>query len=257
MREITYYDISPLAAASANGTVSGNIQGFSNLRNLFAEELTYRSIQTCEHNHTILDGTHREFAKDENIALWSTQQSQGQTREFPQSLTLNVTFGGYHSSPGITFRFDTQNNNWCDKLNIKWYKDGNLLSSKTFEPDCIFYPCYNKVELYNKVTVEFIRMNFPGRFLKIEEILFGTIRVFHDCDLENVTINEGFDPSGRTLYINSANFTIITSGSVSEKLGDVAKISAGFGDDITGQIEKLTLYLGSKNIRARGIIRSE
>jgi len=42
-----------------------------------------------------------------------------------------------------------------------------------------------------------------------------------------------------------------------EKIGDIVNIATGFDDNsfISGQIEKLTLRLGSRNIKARGIIR--
>jgi len=214
-REITYYDVSPYAALSANGKAeSGKTQGFSDVRKLFAENMEYRSIQTCEHNYTILDGTHREFEEGENIALWSKQQSSAATRLLPASVTLDVTFGGLQSSPGITFYFDRQNNIWCDMVRVKWYKDSNLLSDKTFYPDSAAFSYHNKVDLYNRVTIEFIRLNMPGRYLKVEALYFGILRVFGDGDLENVTINEGFDPTGRTLYINSANFTVNTKDPV-------------------------------------------
>ena len=210
-REITYYDVSPYAALSADGGTDNNkVQDFSEIQKLFAENVTYRSIQTCEHNYTILDGAHREFGKHENIALWSKYQSLNPSRLLPGSVTLEVTFGGLQSSPGIAFYFDTQNNVYCDMLRVKWYKDNSLLSDETFYPDSAVFSCHNKVELYNKVTVEFTRMNMACRYLKIEAVLFGIVRVFGDSDLENVTINEGFDPTGRTLFINSANFTINT-----------------------------------------------
>jgi hypothetical protein len=210
-REIIYYDVSPYAALSAQGVAeSGKAQGFSDVQKLFADNMIYRSIQTCEHNHTILDGTHREFEKSENIALWSIPQSSAVTRLLSGGVTLDITFGGMQSSPGITFYFDIQNNSWCDMLRVKWYKNSSLLSDKTFYPDSTVYSCLNQVDLYNKVTVEFMRMNMPCRYLKVEAVLFGILRVFGDSDLENLTLNEGFDPTGRTFYINSANFTINT-----------------------------------------------
>ena len=211
-REIIYYDVSPYAALSANAATGiGEAQEFSEVQKLFAENMIYRSVQTCEHNYTVLDGTHREFEFDENIALWSTEQSLENSRILPGSVTLDVIFGGLQSGPGIAFFFDTQNNNRCDMLRVKWYKDNNLLADEIFEPDSAVYSCHNKVELYNRVTVEFMRMNMPRRYLKIEAVLFGIVRIFGDGDLENLTINEGFDPTGRTLYINSANFTINTN----------------------------------------------
>ena len=213
-REITYYDVSPYAALSARGEIlsgGGQIQDFSDLRKLFAENITYRSIQTCEHNYMILDGEHKEFSETgEDIAAWSIEQSLYLSRMLPQSVKLDISFGGLQSGPGIAFYFDIKNNIWCDMLRVKWHRDNNLLSDRTFYPDSPAYSCENKVDLYNRVEIEFMRMNMPRRYLKLEAALFGLVRVFGDGDLENITINEGFDPTGRTLYINSANFTVNT-----------------------------------------------
>ena len=214
-REITYYDVSPYAASSANAAANQDkVQNFSVLHKLFAENINYRSIQTCEHNHTILDGEHKELAKDENIALWSKDQSLYSSRLLPESVMLDISFGGLQSSPGIAFCFDAQNRVWCDMLRVKWYNNGTLLSDMTFYPDSAVYSCHNKVDLYNRVAIEFMRMNMPRRYLKLEAVLFGIVRIFNDGDLESLTINEGFDPTGKTLYINSANFTINTKDPV-------------------------------------------
>ena len=151
-----------------------------------------------------------EFGENEDIALWSRQQSAVGTRYITPGITLDIYFKGVQSSPGISFFFDVNGNNWCDMLRVKWYRDGVLLSDKAFYPDSAVYSCVNKVDLYNRVTVQFVRMNMTGRYLRLEAVLFGIIRVFGDGELENLTINEGCDPTGRTTYINSADFTVNT-----------------------------------------------
>jgi hypothetical protein len=83
-----------------------------------------------------------------------------------------------------------------------------LLSDRTFYPDAIDFTCINRVELYDRIVIDFMRMNLPDRFLRVEHILFGIVRVFGDGDLESLAINEGYDPTGRTLFINSADFTV-------------------------------------------------
>lgn len=211
-REITYYDVSPFAASSA--TVQKNlneIQAFSQPEKLFEKDIVYKKIQTCEHNYTVLDGTHIEFSDGENIALWSKTLSANSTRLLSQSVTLDISFGGLQNSPGLTLTFDEQSNTWCDTVNIKWLGNNNtLLSEKNFYPDSPVYSCINRVDLYNRVQIKFTRMNLPYRYLRLESVMMGIVRVFTDGELENLTINEGFDPTNRTMFINSANFTINT-----------------------------------------------
>jgi len=213
-REIKYYDVSPFAALSAKATASNNLQGFSNVQNLFDESLQFRSIQTCEHNYVVLDGTHNAMKQSETIAVWSSQQSRLSDRYLPQAVTIDITFGGLQSSDGISFVFDPDNNGYADTVYAIWYSGTTVLSYKVFSPDSPEYSFENSVNYYDKISLSFITLNMPYRFLKIEAIYFGLVRVFGDHELESLTINEGFDPTANSIYINSMNFSINTKDPV-------------------------------------------
>ena len=211
-REVIYYDVSPFAALSASGRAT-NITDFSDVSKLFKENQVFRSIQTCEKNYTVLDGTHCGFVNDErkepeNIALWNTAQNSLPSRELPFIVTLDVSFGGLQSSSGIAFYFDRENNVYCDCLNVKWYRGSTLVSDRDFNPDSAIYSCINDVEFYDRVQVTFRRLNMPYRYFRLEAVIFGIVRFFADDSLESLTINEGADPTGRSIYISTAEFTI-------------------------------------------------
>ena len=211
-REVIYYDVSPFAALSAVGSAD-NIMGFSDIPVLFLEKRVFRSIQTCERNYTVLDGTHSAFADndgDEQIAMWSAAQSRFPSRDLPAAVTLDVRFGGLQSSPGISFYFDRANNGYCDRLRVRWFRGNILLDDKEFNPDDTIYSCVNQVDFYDRITVTFIRLNMPYRFLRVEAVIFGVIHFFRDNTLESLIINEGADPTGRSIYINSTEFAINT-----------------------------------------------
>ena len=204
-----YYDVSPFAALSAEGSAT-NIAEFSDIPKLFRENQVFRSIQTCEKNYTVLDGTHSGFADDESVALWNTAQSLFPSRNLPAAVTLNVAFGGLQSSPGIAFYFDRQNNVYCDRLTVRWLRGNALVAEQEFHPDSPVYSCFRQVDFYDRVQVVFHRLNMPYRFLRVEAVIFGIVRFFTDENLESLAINEGFDPTGRSIYINSVDFTINT-----------------------------------------------
>lgn len=214
-REVIYYDVSPFAALSAEGSAT-NIADFSDISKLFKENQVFRSIQTCEKNYTVLNGTHCGFHDDEpeNIAFWSNKQSLFPSRNLPEEAMLEVKFGGLQSSPGIAFYFDRENNVYCDWLNVRWFRGSTQIDSKDFYPDSVIFSCLNKVDLYDRIQVKFHRLNMPCRYLRIEAAIFGIVRFFADNSLENLTINEGVDLSGRSIYINTAKFTISTKDPV-------------------------------------------
>ena len=217
-REVIYYDVSPFAALSAQATTGNNVASFSEPERLFKENQVFRSIQTCENNYTVLDGTHSAFGdsedEPENIALWSRAQSLHPSRELPGVVELDVRFGGLQSSPGIAFYFDRDNNNYCDWLSVSWYRGGALVSAGDFRPTGPVYSCVRQVEHYDRVRVRFRRLNMPHRYLRVEAVIFGIVRFFSDDSLEGLMISEGADPSGRSVYINSAHFTVNTQDPV-------------------------------------------
>ena len=178
------------------------------------ESQNFRSIQTCERNYTTLDGTHNAFADDETVAMWSTTQSRLPSRDLPSTVTLDVRFGGLQSSPGISFYFDRANNVYCDRLRVRWFRGNTVLADREFNPNDTIYSCVNQVDFYDRIVVNFFRLNMPYRYLRVEAVIFGVIHFFRDNTLENLTINEGADPTGRTIYINSTEFTINTRESM-------------------------------------------
>lgn len=164
------------------------------------------SIVTLESNGWALDGK-RRFLTDQRPAFWSVQQSgEDGTFETPPSIRLEL--GNLYSSVGITFEFDTSTGDYCSSVTIKWYRSGKLLAEKEFHPDRPNYFCYRKVEFYNRVDIQFNATHVPGRYAKINHIIFGCVRHFFRDELRSVKIIERINLISTDVSVNTMDVKI-------------------------------------------------
>ena len=103
----------------------------------------------CEMYQTLLDGTSMPVpsypSKFTYLGLWSKQIS-GEDGLFESPIVLEMIAGGQFVSQAISFNFDIYNGIFCNKLNIKWYRDDELLSNLDFYPNAAQYSCENQVK---------------------------------------------------------------------------------------------------------------
>lgn len=207
---IRYGNVAPDAKENFEASTADKLP-FVNLGQLQSENLGFQNYANpCELYQTLLDGNAVVFPENpqsENMGLWSSSVS-GADGAFanPPVLTLE-TEGAKFSSQGLTLTFDTDNNIFCNSLNIKWYRDNYLLESAVFAPDSAFYYCQKEVEAYNKVVIQFNRLNMPYNRLKVRAIDYGQVVFLQSDELKNVNLIQEIDPISENLIINVCDFT--------------------------------------------------
>ena len=184
---------------------------FSDLSQLQRDGLTFKNIvNPCELYSTVLDGSAIPLPSDTtnvNIGWWSEQIS-GEDGTFAQPIEITFVADEVFTSSGITLSFDAQNNTFANYLNIKWYNGDTLLSSMDFYPDTFFYFCPNKVEYYNKVVINFYKLNMPYNRLKVRAIEYGMKITFYGNELRNVSLAQEVDAISSKIPINTGNIVI-------------------------------------------------
>jgi len=208
--EIKYNDVAPGAKENFHANTA-DILPFVHLEQLQEDNLNVKNYANpCELYQTLLDGRVEEFPykpQYENMGLWSKSVTAANgTFKTPPVLTLE-TSGGRYSSQGLTLTFDTDNNIFCNSLNVCWYRDNELIANIDFTPDNPFYYCRYAVEAYNKVVITFNSLNMPYNRLKLRAIDYGYITFFGADELRNVNIIQEIDPISENLIINTCDFT--------------------------------------------------
>ena len=172
-------------------------ESFVELSNLQKYDLSFPNFgNPCELYQTLLDGTAKvipSLTEPEDFGWWSIQTSDEQG-QFETPITLILEAEQKYSSQGITLTFDTNNGIFSNDLNIKWYRDEELISSKDFFPDTPLYFCDNLVQFYNNVEITFYKMNMPYNRLKLNAIDYGNILKFTPKEIRGVKLIQELNP---------------------------------------------------------------
>ena len=172
---VKYKDIAIDAKENFDPSVSDQ-SAYSNILLLKQENVDYKDLSNpCEFYNFALDGNETPLEEDfeqENFGLWSEQFSN-ENGEFTTPISLVLTSSELFSSVGLSLTFDTDNNYFPTLINIKWYRDNELLEDVDFEPSNAIYFCDKRVDYYNKVEITFYRYCIPFNRLKLRAIDYG------------------------------------------------------------------------------------
>lgn len=188
-------------------------QDFIHLDDFKLEGVTPPQSATTEKNYWRLDGTFETFPDNpQNISwgLWSKQMAN-ESGVFETPIVLNLNFSGLHSTVGVSFEFNPYGEDWCNDLNIKWYRDSALLYDIDFFPDRWNFSAFQNVENFNKIVITFNSMTKPYRFLKLQNVIYGILKYFESGEIVSGKISEVADITGASLPYNKLNFTVWSS----------------------------------------------
>lgn len=183
--KIIYKEIPIGAAEGAEVTAQGQTQG-SVLALLPFGNDDRKEYATGEHNMWVLNGTKAVY-NGEQYAFWSEALSDDECY-FNNPPEITLTLDNYYGSAGVDVDFGTSS--FCYEIELLWYRDGELISQKTFYPNELKYYCENKVENYNKITLRMLRTAFPRTRARVNGIYFGMARTFYRDQLRSVKMTQ-------------------------------------------------------------------
>ena len=110
--------------------------------------------------------------------------------------------------------FDTYRNNYPQQMNIKWYNNNTLLADVDYVVDNSTFFAQQNVTAYNKIVVSFNNMNKPYTYLKISDILDGTVIDFFDDEIIESSVIEEISINGEELPINILDVSILAKSDI-------------------------------------------
>lgn len=242
---IRYGDVAP--EAKENFVPIANESKFNTIAQLQQYNLNFPNYANpCELYQTVLDGTASAFPSvpdQANLGLWSERISNDSgffvnENGKKEPIILTLTSDGQYSSQGLTFTFDTYNQIYPTHINIKWYRNGQLIVDDgksmniDFYPDNAYYFCRNKVNNYDKVVVEFHSLNMPKNRLKLRVIDYGYGTFFYGDELRNVNLIQEIDPISTQISINTADFTLDSKSSMEYSFQAKQPLSVYFNGEL-------------------------
>lgn len=164
-------------------------------------------VNPCEKYSVILDGSGISLPKeknDVNLGIWSEQIS-GEDGYFENPIVLYLNSKEYYTSSGITLNFGDI---FPSLVNVKWLRDTQIISDKTFEPNSSTYFFNNAVSHYNGLIFEFVKMSLPFNRLKMHSIEYGIGVVFYGEELTSANVIQAVNPISSQIEINTFDFTL-------------------------------------------------
>lgn len=207
--KITYGDIAVGAKQNFQPQTEDK-EGFVNFDQFKKNYYFPNYVNPCEYCFALLDEASAPFpddAESAKLGLWSKQLAD-ESGNFTTPIVLELTANDLYTSVGISLEFDTFNNIFANNVNIKWYRNEELLSDMDFAPDAALYVCFNKVEYYNKVVITFYSLNVPLNRLRLRQIEYGYGVTFADENIRTTKIIQEINPISSQISINTADFIL-------------------------------------------------
>lgn len=230
--KIVYDDIA-LGAKEDSAAASTDLDYYVNLENL-KEEVEYPDYAMCLPRYAKMDGNYSN-APDELVDMGYVSDSiSDDAGAFGIPPSITFTFTQNHSSVGITLRFNDYSGDYCSKVKIQWYRDGELLTEQEYAPDSYKYFCYGVVDYYNKVVITFLETSKPYRNVFLTGITWGLIRVFKDDEIEDVNCLLEMNPISEEVSINTMDYTVRVKTDYAFEFQEKQKQTLYFDESIMG-----------------------
>ena len=161
---------------------------------------------TLEEDFTLLDGSFPELPDSPtDVVFWSDVISDS-SGNFSSNPIITINFDDPHTSVGLTFYFSE---NYPLEMIVMW-KNGSdqTISTKTVTVTGTTFELLNKVENYEKITIEFTKTN-PYNFVKLWYIEYGVIYTFDESVIKTGNIVSEVDPISDKITIDTMNIEIM------------------------------------------------
>lgn len=158
----------------------------------------------CDPYSVVLDGEADAIPlKTGKSKGFFSEQISDEFGNFASPIVLSFFSEEYDfSSKGITLEFDSETKIRAKSVNVKWYRQKELISEKSFDIDSSFFFCENSVNNYNEIELTFFGVNMPFAHLHLKGIEWGYYRDFTANELRSVSIKQEIDPLSAELSSN-------------------------------------------------------
>lgn len=196
--KVRYKDIALGADKDAAVTTTGKV-GFSDVSQI-PFGVNPPALATCELNGWGL--SHQYKARGAHpVAFWSDTLSGGDC-SFSSVPTITLEFTEQYTSTGLTIQFAVESFDFCRKLAVYWYQDGNIKAQEEYSPTTPLFVVNKTVIAFDKLVFEFKETNLPRKRCKIEGIIIGVVRDFDARELKAVKAIHEVDLISSTVPIN-------------------------------------------------------
>ena len=196
--------------------VEGNSQKFSNVNKTYNEiKDTNFNYISCEPNRVKLNGSFyfvnnkNKENVNENIAYWSDKLSNEQGLFVGGNPKIIYIMSTEVELSDLTLYFQEL----CSEFKVTYYLNNVVVATKHVTNNTFLVPSTEGASAvsetkFNKLEIEFIKTGEPYRYIKFNEIDFGTINKFDSRDILDFDIIDELSNDSSELSSNSLNLRV-------------------------------------------------
>jgi hypothetical protein len=196
--KVRYKDIALGADKDATVTTTGKMAFSDTLKIPYG--VNPPALATCELNGWGLSHQYKARGAHQ-IAFWSNTLSNDDCT-FSSMPTITLEFTEQYTATGLTIQFAPNSRDFCRKLAVYWYQDGNIKAQDVYYPTTPLFVVNKTVQAFDKLVFEFYETNLPRKRCKIEGIIIGVVRDFDTKELKAVKAIHEVDLISSTVPIN-------------------------------------------------------
>ena len=232
---ITYRD-EPVGARESTTPSVSSLQPFCNLEDVLADDNAAPQCATFEDGYWVLGTDFKLFPEDPETVTWGlfSKQLSGADGKFSTPITLVLAMDDLYSAVGLTLEFDRHGPTWCSELEISWWRDGEVLHTEACEPNSWQFTCLCEVRNFDMITITFMKMSAPYRFLKVQSLTYGITRTFDSNEFYSTDLFQDTDLISDTVAVNTLDFVLRNTSAINYLFQRKQALKAKYGDELLG-----------------------
>lgn len=177
-------------------------ESFSELDNVKESTIVQtKNYATLEKNFWILNDSQPILGSEELEQAYISSFMSDKNCLFPEKARITLESSVYLTTLGLTMVFDSIDKNYAKKLNIKAYRDNNIIMDMDYTlnsySDRVIFADNEELVRWNKIEIYFVESSLPYRRIRVNQLLFGIMETYTD---ENILSAESKE---KTTMINS------------------------------------------------------
>lgn len=171
-----------------------------------------KNYATLEKNFWILNDSQPIFGSEELEQTYISSFMSDKNCLFPEKARITLESSVYLTTLGLTMVFDSIDKNYAKKLNIKAYRDDNIIMDMDYTlnsySDRVIFADNEELVRWNKIEIYFVESSLPYRRIRVNQLLFGIMETYTDENILSAKSKEKTTMINSELPTHTFKFTI-------------------------------------------------
>ena len=186
---------------------------FSNLNNIKQATIPQtKNYATLEKNFWLLNGSQPIYGSEELEQTYISEFMSDENCQFEENACIILHSSVYLTTLGLSMIFDSINENYARKLNVKAYRDDILIMDKDYTLDSykdrLIFADNEELVRWNRIEIYFVESSLPYRRIRVNQLLFGIMETYTDDNILSAESKEKTTMINSELPTHTFKFTI-------------------------------------------------